>query len=152
MEIEHLYLRQHKEEKSTKAVSTQADRGVPVERYFVDQEEVERLHAQVRLMEARIQTLTEDGDIIRRELEVTNSWYDNQQELIRGTEQLAEANAKLTQEKMALEDKLSLIQSKFERLQAVLRAQARARPVIQQGTFTPLSTTGAAPNISYGGR
>ena len=43
--------------------SVQVSRGLPAEHRVVDYQEVDGLQAQVRHMEARIQQLTEDGDI-----------------------------------------------------------------------------------------
>ena len=107
------------------------------------QRELTTLQDTVRILESRIQRLTEDKDLMERELELNNSYYDNREQLLEDKANLERLNGVLQRQKSELEDKLFLIQSKFERLQSVLRAQARVRPIIQQGTFTPMPASTA---------
>ena len=95
------------------------------------QRELATLQDTVRILESRIQRLTEDKDLMERELELNNSYYDNREQLLEDKANLERLNGVLQRQKSELEDKLFLIQSKFERLQSVLRAQARVRPIIQ---------------------
>ena len=53
-----------------------------------------------KVLEARIQTLTEDKDILSRELSVNNHWIDNQQAL-------ADALERNEGEKVALQNRVS---------------------------------------------
>jgi hypothetical protein len=59
----------------------------------LDSDVVQEYEGRIRLLEARNQTLTEDKDIATKELEVTNCWYDNQQQLIQAAEAQAEEKA-----------------------------------------------------------
>jgi len=106
------------------------------------QKEIEELKQQIRVLEARLQTLTEDKDLMTLELQENNHWIDNQHALHTANKELSDKVSALSKEKIELEDKVSLLQSKFERLQAVIKAQQQARPVVNQGTFAPM---GPAP-------
>lgn len=74
----------------------------------------------VRLLEARIQTLTEDKDILSRELSVNNHWIDNQQAL-------ADALERNEGEKVALQNRVSGLERRIRRMLQV-RRRARAQP------------------------
>ena len=79
-------------------------------------EENVSLNAQIKLMEARLQTLTEDKDLMTIELKENNHWVDNQHALHKANKELFDKVSALSKEKIELEDKISLLQSKFERL------------------------------------
>ena len=49
---------------------------------------IEEHEAREQQLNARIQTLTEDNDLLRRENELNNGWYDNQQGLIESLERV----------------------------------------------------------------
>ena len=56
----------------------------------------------ILMLECRLQDLTESKDIIQRELDETNCWYDNQQQLIGDLEK---ANQRVAQ----LEEQLDIL-------------------------------------------
>ena len=57
-------------------------------------------------MEARIQTLAEDNDILRRENELNNCWVDNQQGLIEALERVGMEKQQLEAKVLQLETTL----------------------------------------------
>ena len=73
-----------------------------------------------------------------KELEENNYWIDNQHNLHQANLDLNNKIAKISREKIQLEDRFNLLKSNFDRLQSVLRAQQRARPIIANGALNPM--------------
>jgi hypothetical protein len=57
---------------------------VPTIKNFV--EESTKKDEKIQLLECRLQDITESKDLIHKELEENNCWYDNQQHLIKELE------------------------------------------------------------------
>ena len=56
----------------------------------------------ILMLECRLQDLTESKDIIQRELDETNCWYDNQQQLVGDLEKSNESVAQLMEQRDSL--------------------------------------------------
>ena len=61
---------------------------------------------QIITLESRLQDVTESKDIIQKELEETNCWYNNQQQLIKDLEVANQVNTVLTEEKELVEQQV----------------------------------------------
>ena len=84
---------------------------IAIQSTFYDAAAINEYAVREQLLEARIQTLTEDNDLLRRENELNNGWYDNQQGL-------AEALQRVGQEKEVLE-------ARVKQLEETLQTNAR---------------------------
>ena len=89
----------------------------------MDEHEIEQLKKQITQLETRIQRLTEDKDLMSKELEENNYWIDNQHALHKANLDLSNRVSALSKDKIELEDKVSILHKKFTRLQEVMRAQ-----------------------------
>ena len=67
---------------------------------------IEALEARERMMEARIQQLTEDNDLLRQENEINNTWVDNQQGLAEALESVGKEKDDLEARVLQLEQTL----------------------------------------------
>jgi hypothetical protein len=67
---------------------------------------IEALEARERMMEARIQQLTEDNDLLRQENEINNTWVDNQQGLAEALESVGKEKDDLEARVQQLEQTL----------------------------------------------
>jgi hypothetical protein len=67
---------------------------------------IEALEARERMMEARIQTLAEDNDLLRQENEINNTWVDNQQGLAEALESVGKEKNDLEARVQQLEQTL----------------------------------------------
>ena len=96
---------------------TQTCKKLQEEVCMVEKEEFDALNQQVRHLEARLQSVTEDKDLMSRELEENNYWIDNQHALHKANLELSNKVAALSKEKIELEDKVKLLFDKFTHLQ-----------------------------------
>ena len=67
---------------------------------------IEALEARERMMEARIQTLAENNDLLRHENEINNTWVDNQQGLAEALESVGKEKDDLEARVLQLEQTL----------------------------------------------
>lgn len=80
---------------------------IAIQSTFYDAAAINEYAVREQLLEARIQTLTEDNDILRKENDLNNGWVDNQQGL-------AEALQKVSLEKEVLEERVKQLEQTLQ--------------------------------------
>ena len=73
-------------------------------------------------MEARIQTLTEDNDLLRRENQLNNGWVENQQGLAKALETVDTENKRLKEKNKEFLETNKEFLEKNKELEAIIKA------------------------------
>ena len=111
---------------------------------------IEEYEAREHHLNARIQTLTEDNDLLKTENELNNGWYDNQQGLIASLQRVGQEKEVLEARVKQLEETLQTNARKYGGVIAPKKVAAADDAVprmhFNQGSYNQFFNMPATPN------
>lgn len=123
---------------------------IAIQSNFYDAAAINEYAVREQQLEARIQTLTEDNDLLRTENELNNGWYDNQQGLIASLQRVGQEKEVLEARVKQLEETLQTNARKYGGVIAPKKVAAADDAVprmhFNQGSYNQFFNMPATPN------